>query len=173
MDITEFGKIAAALKTYYPKEQNLLPTQEAVILWHKQLKDIPYEVCAAAVQKWTATQKWSPSIAELREIATSIVSEEIPDWGDAWERVMKAVTRYGTWGTKEAMASFDDITREAVKRIGFYNLCMSENITADRANFRTIYTSLVERKKQNDALPVALKEYIGKMQIGMIEKEAQ
>lgn len=170
MDFAEFGKIAAALKTYYPKEQNLLPTQEAVKLWHVQLKDIPYEVAAAALQKWVATHKWSPSIAEFRQEAMEITTGGIDDWSDAWEKVMKAVRRYGTWGTREALESFDDITREAVKRIGFYNICMSDNLTADRANFRGIYQGLAERKKQNDALPVSLRDYITKMQIGQIEK---
>jgi hypothetical protein len=38
---------------------------------------------------------------------------------------------------------------------------MSENIEADRANFRMIYTNQMERDKQNAQLPESLKQLMG------------
>lgn len=64
MDKKEFAKFAMALKTYYPKEQ-LLPNQQAMELWYRQIKDIPLLIAEMALQKWVATNKWSPSISEL------------------------------------------------------------------------------------------------------------
>ena len=45
------------------------------------------------------------------------------------------------------MESFDEITREVVKRLGFQNICLSENIVADRARFAEIYQAIKKRKR--------------------------
>lgn len=49
----------------------------------------------------------------------------------------------------------DAITRECVKRLGWKDLCMSENQTADRANFRMIYEQVQRKKVEAAALPTA------------------
>lgn len=52
----------------------------------------------------------------------------------------------------------DAITRKCVKRLGFQNLCVSENITADRANFRMIYEQEQKAQKELRQLSPALQE---------------
>lgn len=43
-------------------------------------------------------------------------------------------------------------------------LCASENISADRANFRMIYEQLAAREKKQAQLPEGLKTLIAQMQ---------
>lgn len=155
MDKREFSIFAAAMKTYFPRE-GLLPNDRAMELWFRQLEDIPYQIAEAALNKWVATQKWSPSIAEIRETAANISAGDVPDWGEAWEMAIGAVRRYGYYRQAEAMASLDDLTKRTVQRLGYNELCMSENITADRANFRMIYEQLANRKKADAQIPVRL-----------------
>lgn len=155
MDKREFSIFAAAMKTYFPRE-GLLPNDKAMELWFRQLQDIPYPIAEAALNKWVATQKWSPSIAEIRETAAAISSGELMDWGEAWESAIGAVRRYGYYRQSEALASLDDLTRRTVQRLGYTELCMSENITADRANFRMIYEQLANRKKADAQTPLQL-----------------
>lgn len=159
MNKKEFAIIASALKTYYPRE-NLLPNAPAMELWFNQLQDIPYKVAETALNKWVATNKWSPSIADLREQANEVLNGVIPDWGSGWEQVEKAITRYGSYRPTEALESMDELTRETVKRIGFVNICQSENPTAERANFRMIYEQLAQRKKQDAQIPENIKMLI-------------
>ena len=158
----EFATFAMALKTYYPRE-NLLPNKQAMELWHKQLQDIPYQVAEVGLNKWVSLNKWSPSIADIREMASSIAHGDIPSWGDAWEEVLRAITQYGSYRPIEAMDSLSPLARKATKRIGFINLCMSENISADRANFRMIYEQLADREKKESQLSVPLKTMIAQM----------
>lgn len=159
----EFGIFASALRTYYPRE-TLLPNQQAAELWFRQLQDIPFPVAEASLNKWVATNKWSPSIADLREMASSVQHGETPDWSDAWEVVLRCISKYGSYRESEALASMDEMTRTAVKRLGFRNICMSENITADRANFRMIFEQLAERKKKDQQISLPLKELIQSIQ---------
>lgn len=91
MDKKEFSLFAMALKTYYPKEQ-LLPNTQAMELWYKQLKGIPYLIAEMALQKWVATNKWSPTISDL-----FIMVEKI-HW-EAYEMT--------TWSIKEVISEED------------------------------------------------------------------
>lgn len=165
MDKKEFSTFAMALRTYYPKE-NLLPNQPAMELWYRELQDIPYSVVEAGLRKWVATNKWSPSIAEIREMTATVQNGEIPDWGDGWEQVLTAIRKYGSYRIPEAMESFDSITRQCVERLGFKNICMSENISVDRANFRMIYEQIAERNKREQQIPLPLRQLIIGIQEG-------
>ena len=145
-----------ALKTYYPKE-NLLPNQQAAELWYKQISDI--------LNKWVALNKWSPTIADIREQAAGLTQKPIKDWGDAWDDVRMAVRLYGSYQQKEAMESLDELTKECVKRVGYINICMSENIATERANFRMIYNELAKRKKEDSQIPERLRKTISSIGI--------
>ena len=171
MDKKEFSMFAMALKTYYPKEQ-LLPNQQAMELWFRELQDIPFTVAEAALRKWVSTQKWSPSIAEIREMTVNVQYGEIPDWGEGWEQVMYAIRRYGIYRPKEALDSLDPLTRQCVERLGFRELCMSENITADRANFRMCYETLAKRQQTDQQLALPLQKVISQIQTnGLLKLE--
>ena len=156
MDKKEFAQFSMALKTYYPRE-NLLPNNQAMELWFRQLQDIPANVAELSLNKWVATNKWSPSIADIREMASTVCNGEPDDWGAGWDQVLRAIRCWGSYREKEALDSMDELTRTCVKRLGFRNICMSENIAADRANFRMMYETLVNRKKMDGQLPEGLK----------------
>ena len=162
MNRKEFALFAAALKTYYPREA-LLPNDQAMELWFRQLEDIPYKVGEIALNKWVATNKWSPSIADLREMSASIQCGDIPDWGEGWKQLREAIRRYGTYEPKKAKAMLDDLTRQTVERLGYIELCMSENPETDRANFRMIYEQLANRKRLEAQTPKALQQLIESM----------
>lgn len=168
MEKQEFAQFAMALKTYFPREKDLLPNNQAMELWFRQLQDIPFGIAEASLNKWVATNKWSPSIADIREMAASVKHGDAPDWGEGWEQVLRAITRFGSYREGEALASMDELTRRCVERLGFRNICMSENISADRANFRDIYKTLAERQQKDRQISVPLKTLIA----GIQEREA-
>lgn len=170
MDKKQFATFAMALKTYYPRE-NLLPNEQAMELWFGQLQDIPFQVAEVALQKWVSLNKWSPSISEIREMASSITNGDLPDWGDAWEQVCMAIRKYGFYSPTEALDSLSPLARKATERMGFTNLCLSENPSADRANFRMIYETLAEREKKDSQMPQRLKDLISTIPSMMIEEK--
>jgi len=163
MNKKEFSMLAMALRTYYPKE-NLLPNEQAMELWFRELQDIDAKVAEASLRKWVATNKWSPSIADIRETASTIQVGELPEWGDGWEKVIKAIRSFGMYRADEAMATFDPITKQCVERLGFRNLCLSESPNQDRANFRMIFEQISERKKKDAQIALPLKQAIQAIQ---------
>lgn len=162
MDKQEFSTLAMAIRTYYPKE-NILPNAPAMELWFRELQDIPFPVAEAALRKWVSTNKWSPSIAEIRELAATVTNGEIAGWGDGWEKVLLAVRKYGLYNIGPALASLDPMTRQAVERVGFREICLSENISVERANFRMVYESLAEREKTRQQVALPLQKTIERL----------
>ena len=161
----EFSKFAMALKTYYPRE-TLLPNKEAIELWYLQLQDIPYTVASASLNKWVALNKWSPSIADLRETASSIIGDESQGWGEAWAEVCRAITSFGHVRVKEALESLSPLTRKVTEQIGFYDLCICpvDEKPIMMANFRKIYEQVAEREKKNAQIPAVTKQLISQIQ---------
>lgn len=172
MEKREFAQFAMALKTYYPRE-NLLPNNQAMELWYAQLQDIPYQVAEASLNKWVATNKWSPSIADIREMSVAVTTGEKPLWSDGWEEVLRAIRRYGSYQETKALESMTATTRTAVQRLGFRNLCMSENIMADRANFRMIFEQIADREHSAKQIPVSLSNLIEGIRKKELENKEQ
>ena len=163
MNKQEFSKWVMALKTYYPREQ-LLPNAQAIELWFQELHDIPMNVAEAALRKWVAVSKWSPTIAEIREMCVDVKRGDAPDWSDGWAQVQLAIRRFGCYRPAEAMASLDPITRETVRRLGFHNLCVSENPMSDRKQFRDTFEIMAKREQMRLQLPIELQGDIKSIQ---------
>ncbi len=121
-------------------------------LYVMMLSDIPPQILEAAVKKLIMTNKFLPSIAEIRETAYgikgTISGTAAPDESEAWGEVVKAIQSVGYYGkptfTHEAIAA-------AVDNIGWQDICMtpSDGTSTLRAQFRRAYQLAAERRKEN------------------------
>ena len=167
MNKQEFMYFISALRTYYPREQ-ILPNEQAVALWYEQLKDIEYETAKLILNKWVATNKWSPTIAEIREGYTEIALP-MNDWACEWEKVIQAVKKYGSYHCKEGIASLTGITKKCVENIGFVNICMNEE-TRFKRDFKELYEAYAERERKTAQIPESLRLAINQtLSIGVKE----
>ena len=157
MTAQEFGTISAAIKAAWP-QANIMPDKQSINVWYTMLADLDYKACMIAIKEHISTCRFAPSIAELRERCSNVTSVPAQNWGDAWENVISAIRFCGMYREEEALQRMDEITRKCVKRLGFQNLCTSENITADRANFRMIYEQEQKAQKELRQLSPALQE---------------
>lgn len=157
MNAQEFSTIAMAIRSAWPNA-NLMLDDKAKDVWYTMLADLDYNACLVAIKEHMSTCRFAPSIAELRERCSNVTSVPVQSWGDAWEDVISAIRFCGMYREEEALQRMDAITRKCVKRLGFQNLCTSENITADRANFRMIYEQEQKTQKELQQLSPALQE---------------
>lgn len=157
MNAQEFSTIAMAIRSAWPNA-NLMLDDKAKDVWYTMLADLDYNACLVAIKEHMSTCRFAPSIAELRERCSNVTCAPVQSWGDAWEDVISAIRFCGMYREEEALQRMDAITRQCVKRLGFQNLCTSENITADRANFRMIYEQEQKAQKELRQLSPALQE---------------
>lgn len=121
-------------------------------LYVEMLSDIPPQILEAAVKKLIMTNKFLPSIAEIRETAYgikgTISGTAAPDESEAWGEVIKAIRSVGYYGKPKF--SHEAITT-AVNNIGWQDICMTQNegMNTLRAQFRRAYQLAAQRQKDN------------------------
>lgn len=157
MNRKEFSQFAAALRTFFPREK-LLPNKEAMELWFAALKDIPYEDASRALNRWVMTEKWSPSVADIRAGVVQVhQKDEALDWAGGWEEVTRAISKFGSWNKTDALESMSPVTRQCVQSIGWDNICLSENIAVERGHFRTMFESRMSKVEKAQQTPPELR----------------
>lgn len=155
----EFKALAKGMRAIYTNEK-FLPDDTSMKIWYSLLQDIPYNVASIAIQKHMLTNKFPPTPADVREQAALVQIGNKPLWSDGWDALVRAIKTFGIYRQDEAMASMDEITRQTVKRLGYKELCLSENISVERANFRLVFDQLVDREYSSSKLPISLKQRI-------------
>ena len=166
MDKKEFAQIAAALGSAYG-DKKYLQTAEDVSLWYSMLRDLDYTCCRAAVQQIIATSRFHPTIAEIREKASAVRQPQTLGWSEAWGSVVYAIRRYGMYREQEALEGLDSLTRRCVGYLGYQNLCLSESMETDRANFRMMYHNLLKREQEERQIPESVKQAMLGIRNGM------
>ena len=121
-------------------------------LYVEMLSDIPPSILETAVKKLIMTNKFLPSIAEIREVAYGIKGiisgTAAPDESEAWGEVAKAIRSVGYYGKPKF--SHEAITT-AVNNIGWQDICMTTNdgMNTLRAQFRRAYQLAAQRQNDN------------------------
>ena len=62
----EFKTLVKGMKAVYA-QPTFIPDQDAFNVWFELLKDIPYQQANVAIQKYMLTEKFPPTIADIRE----------------------------------------------------------------------------------------------------------
>lgn len=155
MTSEEFKILAAGLKAAYPN-QTFLQDDYSMKLWYRLLQDIDYDLVETAAYKHICTSKFPPSIAEIREACQNVSAGNTRSWLEGWGQLRKTMGKYGYNRPKEAIeeiTKFDPIAGKVASLLGWQRLCESEDLTADRANFRKSYEAIQERDIERAKMP--------------------
>lgn len=168
MDRDEFKVLVKGMKAVYA-QPTFIPDQDAFNMWYALISDLPYDVCSVAIKKYMLTNKFPPTVAEIRELASGITNGDPLTWGESWERALNAVRRYGSYNKQAALDGLDPLTRKCVENIGYLELCRSENIMVERAHYQRIFEVYSKREQTQNQIPPALQQAISRLQIKGID----
>lgn len=161
MTFDEWKRIAKGLRAVYTSDR-FLPDGDSVKTWFSLLKDLPYQQVSIAAQKYMATNHFPPTPADLR----AAVRPEPAEWSEAWQTVIDAVRKYGSWNIQDALSSFDPLTAKVVRNFGgFAAICEMEHdeMSILRANFRDVYNNFRKREIETAQLPPQLQDMVSQM----------
>ena len=115
-------------------------TQDATFAaWASMLEDIELAPALAALKRHAATNKWPPSVAEIRAIVAEATVGRRRSGVDAWGDVKAAISRDGRYRTPRFA---DPLAARAVEAIGWVAICDSEDEMVERAHFARAYDAL-------------------------------
>jgi hypothetical protein len=166
----EFKVLVKGMKAVYA-QPTFIPDQDAFNMWYALVGDLPYDVCSVSIKKYMLTNKFPPTVAEIREMASGVVNGDPLTWGESWERALHAVRKYGSYNKGAALDSLDPLTRKCVESIGFTQLCMSENIMVERAHYQKIFEVYEKRDRTEKQIPLALQQAISHLQLRGMDGE--
>ena len=151
-------RVLAVLSAEYPDHVNKLsPEQIANLrdLYIQALADIDDETVKGACLRHISSSQWFPKVSELRSASARLIRPAACDPMEAWGAVLAAIRSVGFYGSPE----FDDpLTALVVRQMGWRDLCMSEDATADRARFVDAYARQAQREHSRAVLPLALQD---------------
>ena len=113
-----------------------------IAIWADVLADIDPSDGAAALKRWIcddANAGKRPEPGQIRRIADEARHGRKRHGGDAWGDVLREIGRTGRYRSPQFV---DDVTARAVARLGWRELCDSDNAVADRARFVQLYDQL-------------------------------
>ena len=158
MTAKEFGLLADAIKTYFPRD-NVLPTENALRLWYAELKDIPYQIAYAALRKYVLTNKFAPTIADIREQAAELYNQREGDISEntAWQLVWKAICNSGYHAEEEFEKLPETVKRAVGSASQLRQWGLSEvndnTISYWKSDFQRIYR--LERQKELERIKLS------------------
>ena len=158
MTAKEFGFLADAIKTYFPRD-NVLPTENAMRLWYSELKDIPYQLAHTALRKYVSTNKFAPTIADIREQVAELNDQNEEDLNEtaAWSLVLKAIRR-STYYSDEEFAKLPPVVQRAVssprqlREWATLEDVDGKTLTVIQSNFQRTFRSEQQRERERNKL---------------------
>jgi len=131
-------EILNELSTLFPQRE---VAEETLVGYADRLVDVPPEMLRAACERLSRRVDWFPTIAQIRaEVVQLVFRPPIPQ--EAWGIVLKEIRRVGHDGTPAFALPVID---QAVKALGWREICLSEEIDRIAARFDRTYEALVRR----------------------------
>jgi hypothetical protein len=129
--------------SFYPKmvECSSKQLDENIKNWTIAMADVDYHASEIAVMKLVRSFTYDRvKVADIMQIIREIELSGIPCAEKAWEEVLAKLDPYRRpeWS--------HTLIQEAVRVMGYVQLCMSESPSFDRAQFIKIYNNLRQRK---------------------------
>ena len=150
-------KLLVMIVTSYSKHLMVEVNEYTINLWHAMLKDVDAKAAGLIIQKWIMTEKYPPSIADIRQSLAELATKSM-DASEGWREVMDAVKKYGSYQEDEALESLSPAVRAVVERFSFQHFCMMpmDEISTYFAQFRNSFVAEQKREKVRKQLPETL-----------------
>lgn len=155
---TDIARLIVLLSAAFP---NWTPNDFTAEVYYQDLRDVPSEELFIAAQhcRAEAGRKFAPSTGEIRGAVAELrgYASNVPSSFQAWQEVLEQALATGQYRTPTFSHPLID---QAVRAMGWREICMSENQIADRARFIQCYEQLSERASREEMLIPEVRGYI-------------
>lgn len=165
-DIKQVWAMLIAAYPTYAKDQPAEQLRMTLKLYQRMLQDIDANVLQAATLQHIAVSKFFPTIAELRQVAGAIAAPATGTAMEGWGEVTAAMADARFYRYADGfhqIPQFSPITQRVVDAMGWGNLCVSEDSTADRARFLQAFDVMAKRAGEERMLLPAVRDLTARL----------
>ena len=123
----------AKVMTYIFADHDIAIPENKLMVWHDQLKAVPYEKAMKAARVLVSRKSYGlPKVSDFLECINAS-KESVIDESQVYAIAMEAVRRYGYYNEEMAMKALrntDPRLEETIKRYGWKALCEEETSKA-------------------------------------------
>lgn len=146
----EFSTLVKAMKAVYT-DVKFIPDKDAFDVWYAMLNDIEYKQMSLAVQAYIQTEKFPPSVADLRSKCLKFVPDNSINEMQAWSMVSKAI-RDSAYHALERFNELPQLVQKAVgspENLRNWGLSdMGSVETVIQSNFIKTYRTILQRENE-------------------------
>lgn len=150
----EFSILVKGMKAVY-SDPKFIPDKDAFEVWYELLKDLDYDITSLSIRKYMMTNRFPPSISDIRDQYFSISHSEGNELHEinAWGMVLKAMRNSGNNSEYE----FSKLPAIVQKAVGSANQLREWAIMEDvdgrtltvlQSNFMRTFRVVMEREKE-------------------------
>lgn len=132
-------------------------------IWASIFSDDDAAIVGMAAKKHIATNKWPPSIAEIRDIMTDITHPDLVPPDLAWSAVADLLYAHHSYGPHDLYAALPPLVARAVETIGWHTLYelhrgsyAGNRDGMDRVAFMDLYKPAYDRARSEACCPASL-----------------
>ena len=163
MTKADAARLVAIVVTAYPnydKFRDAEAVKATVSLWAMMFANDDGGLVGLAVQKHIATNKWPPSVAEIRELMLELKAPDLIPPDKAWLAVSDLLYSQGQYNHGDLHRQLPPLVARAVESIGWGNLwemhrsyCVGGKPGMDRVAFMQQYEPMYQREKVRAMTP--------------------
>lgn len=159
--LEDFKTIMRGLISAYPRD-NFIPNDFTFSLWYKALHDFDYVTLSKAAQAYMMSNKFPPTIADIRRMACDMVLPADEIAAEEWNRLMKALGQAGRPEAVEYWKALPEATREIVGGYSEFRewslLPVADLMTVHRPMFIKRFEEKTKQKRLAAPLPAQLRK---------------
>lgn len=164
MEKNEFKVLVKSMKAVYA-QPTFIPDQDAFKVWYALLKDLPYNLASMAVQKHMLTEKFPPTIADIRLKASEIIRKQEEEMSEleAWALVRKAIGN----SIYHAAEEFEKLPESCQIAVGnpanlreWAMMDIERLETVEQSHFIRNYRVAINRIAEEQKLPISFRNTI-------------
>lgn len=156
----QFNILVKAMKAVY-SDPKFIADKHAFNVWYSLLNDLEYDMASVAIQKYMATNKFPPTIADIRGQYVSLAYPQELSTMQAWELVVKTLLEIDKNGVAtKRFEALPELTRKAIGgREQFLELANNPSIRhIAQSGFVKSYTKLFESDLEKKMLPPEIRK---------------
>lgn len=189
----ETAAMFALISALYPRDEKFAKAdKEAILAWHEMLEDIPFDVAKAAIKASVATSPFPPQICDIREYATRMTGKRRMTADEAWGIAAEVIRAYSSRTVPiEGFASntyefvkFGEPVKarpsgleyeakrhcpkdvwEILERMGYADVCASENPDVVRGQFMRAWSNHDKEEYEKRVIGGILPEFLKDMNL--------
>jgi len=167
MTFDQTAILLAMLTTVYTTR--LMPhiDQTAIKVWHDLLGDLEWRSVENGVKAWVQTNRYPPTIADIREMLTRQTVTDTPE--QSWSRLLGAIRKYGHTMLDEAQAALGDLW-PGMTDWQYYCQMQEDDLPNEKARYLRMITTKQQRAKTAAQMSAPVRAILAGIGQGRLEE---